>query len=95
MLNPSLAHQAVLKSMIRAKGASRIIITSDIVMVGGLGPGDYEGDQIGLAPGELVRLEADGKCHMPARGCLAGSGSTMLQCMRHLESLDILSEVSY
>ena len=79
--------------MIRAKGASRIIITSDIVMVGGLPPADYDGDEVGLAAGEVVRLEANGKCHMPIRGCLAGSGSTMLQCMKHLESLDILSEV--
>ena len=82
----------ILKSIIRAKSAERVIVTSDIVSVGGLEPGDYSGEAIGLAAGEVARLEPSGKLHMPARECLAGSGSTMLQCMEHLRSLEILSE---
>jgi len=82
----------ILKAMIRAKGPDKVIVTSDIVSVGGLAPGDYSGAAIGLAAGETVRLEPTGKLHMPSRECLAGSGSTMLQCMDHLRAMGVLGE---
>ena len=47
-----------------------------------------------LTPGSCrgeVRLEADGKLHMPSRGVLAGSGASMLQCMNALSATGLLT----
>ena len=76
---------------VAAKGAQGVLVTSDIVHLGGLPPGDYVGSEAGLGGDEIVRVEEGGKVHMPRRKCLAGSGSTMLQCMNHLHSLRLCS----
>ena len=47
-------------------------------------PGEY------FALGNQVVLEEDGRLHIPDSGYLAGSSATILECMNHLASLDIL-----
>ena len=74
----------VLKSMIRAKGAGRCVVVSDTAPLAGMPPGTYE------YCGEEVVLENDGLLHNVRRNCLAGSTSSMIDCMNHLASLDFL-----
>ena len=76
---------AVIKSFIKAKGASRCIVTSDASPLAGMTPGNYS------YGGENVILEENGFLHNPGRGCLAGSSSTMIECMNHLASLNFLT----
>jgi len=76
---------SVLKSMIRAKGISRLIVVSDASPLAGMPSGHYN------YLGEEVILEENGRLHNVGRGCLAGSSSTMIDCMNHLASLKILT----
>ncbi len=78
---------AVIKTAARAKGAGRFIVVSDASPVAGLPPGRYyvlDNDAI---------LEPSGRFHNPEKQCLVGSSATMAQCMAHLASLDVFSEV--
>jgi N-acetylglucosamine-6-phosphate deacetylase len=76
---------AVIKSFIRAKGADRIAVVSDAAPPAGMPPGHYR------TLGNDCVLEPDGRLHSPTKNCLVGSSSTMLQCMNHLASLNILT----
>ena len=76
---------AVMKVILRAKGAARVIVVSDQSSVTGLAPGRHR------AFGTDVVLEESGRLHIPEKGCLAGSSATMLACMNHLASLGLLS----
>jgi N-acetylglucosamine-6-phosphate deacetylase len=75
---------AVVKAILRTKGVSRVVVTSDQSPLAGLPPGRYR------AMGADVVLEPSGRLHVPENGCLVGSASTMVQCMNHLASLAIL-----
>jgi N-acetylglucosamine-6-phosphate deacetylase len=75
----------VIKAIVKAKGVPRTIVVSDTVHLAGMPPGYYR------FQGEDVILEENGLLHIPARGCLAGSTSTMVACMNYLSSLKILS----
>ncbi len=75
----------VIKVMLRAKGAERIVVVSDGAPIAGLPPGHYR------TLGNEVILESNGLLHNPAKGCMVGSGSNLLQCMNHLASLGFLS----
>ena len=75
---------SVLKTMLRAKGAARIVVVSDITPITGLPPGEYE------FGGGMVVLESSGRISNPGRGCLAGSGVMLLEAMNHLASLGLL-----
>ena len=84
---------SVIGAIANAKGVAGTIVTSDIVCLGGMPAGTYDGAAVGLGnAGEDIVREESGKVHMPARACLAGSGSTMLQCMNHLSALRRLPE---
>ncbi len=77
----------MVRTCLRAKGARRSIVTSDVVHISGLDPGDH------IMHGVEVVLEVNG--HLHRRGAdnqLAGSGCHMLDCMNHLSSLEILNE---
>lgn len=75
----------VLKSIIRAKGVERVVITSDAAPLAGMPAGEYQ------VWGARIVLEESGLLHDPEKGNLAGSSSTIIQCMNHLASLDILN----
>ena len=75
----------VRKTIIRAKGPDRCIVVSDASSLSGLGPGTYD------FLGDKVVLEESGRLHSPQTGYLAGSSSTMAECMNYLASLDLVS----
>ncbi len=75
---------SVIKTIIRAKGISKVIGVSDSSAVTGLPPGKY------VLHGNEAILEDSGLFHNPQRGCLVGSSATMLDCMNYLASLKFL-----
>ena len=74
----------VIRTFLRAKGAAKCVVTSDAAPFAGLQPGEY------TYGGIRVVLEKNGLLHNPVGGNLAGSSATMIDCMNHLASLDIL-----
>ena len=75
----------LLKTIIRAKGPDRCIVVSDASSLSGLGPGTYD------FLGDAVVLEENGRLHSPQTGYLAGSSSTLAECMNYLAGLDVVS----
>jgi N-acetylglucosamine-6-phosphate deacetylase len=75
----------VIKTFLRAKGPERLAVVSDAAALAGMPPGEYTQD------GRSVVLEASGRLHDPAKGCLAGSSATILECMNYLSKLQLLS----
>ena len=76
---------SILKTIIRTKGPERCVVVSDASSPAGLPPGKYE------ALGHQVVLEEGGLLRDLTTGYLGGSSATMLQCMNHLASLDLVS----
>jgi len=76
---------SILKTIIRTKGTDRCVVVSDASSLAGFGAGTYE------VLGTKVVLEEAGRLYDPETGYLAGSSSTMLECMNHLASLDLVS----
>ena len=76
---------SVLKSIIRAKGVDRVVVTSDASFLAGMPPGTYRDT------GHNVVMEPTGRIWNPAADCLAGSSAMMIDCMNHLASLGFLS----
>jgi len=75
---------SILKTIIRTKGPERCVVVSDASSPAGLPAGKYE------ALGHQVVLEEDGLLRDLTTGYLGGSSATMLQCMNHLASLDVV-----
>lgn len=76
---------ALIKIVLRVKGAERTVVTSDATALTGMPPGKYR-----MFGADVIRDES-GKVYNPLTGYLAGSGSTMFECMNHLASLNLLS----
>jgi N-acetylglucosamine-6-phosphate deacetylase len=76
---------ALLKTIIRTKGAERCIVISDATALAGMPPGEYD------SMGDRVVLEENGLIHNPATGYMVGSSATLLHCVNHLASLDLVS----
>lgn len=87
MLIPDGYHlpSRLINVIIKTKGSDNVIAVSDISPVAGLEQGRYE-----LWNTEVV-LEEDGFLHCADRPCLAGSSTTLFECMNHLASLSVLS----
>lgn len=75
---------SLIKTIIRSKGVSNVIVVSDASPIAGLSPGKY------TTLGNDVILEESGRLHNPKTGYLVGSSSTMIECMNNLRSLKIL-----
>jgi N-acetylglucosamine-6-phosphate deacetylase len=75
---------SMLKTIIRTKSPERCVVVSDAVSLAGLRAGQYE------LLGHQVVLEEAGRLNDLTTGYLAGSSATMLQCMNHLASLDLV-----
>jgi N-acetylglucosamine-6-phosphate deacetylase len=73
-----------LKTVLRTKGVSRVVVTSDASPLAGYPPGEYE------AMGHHVVLSDSGRLYDPARGNLVGSSRSMFECMNFLASLDLV-----
>lgn len=76
---------ALIKTIIKAKGIDKVIITSDASPIAGMPPGTYN------VLNNLAVLEESGLLHNPEKKCLVGSSATMLACVNYLASLNILS----
>jgi N-acetylglucosamine-6-phosphate deacetylase len=74
----------VLKTIIRTKEHKRCVVVSDASSPAGLPAGKYE------VLGHQVVLEEDGLLRDLTTGYLGGSSATMLQCMNHMASLDMV-----
>lgn len=75
-----------IKTVIRACGVDRIVITSDAAPLAGMPPGKY------VSLGGNVTLEPDGKLYIPSLGCLAGSSACLADCANHLFEHGLLDE---
>jgi len=75
---------SILKTIVRTKSPQRCVVVSDAVSLAGLQAGRYE------LLGHQVVLEKNGLLHDLTTGYMAGSSATMLQCMNHLASLDLV-----
>lgn len=75
----------LIRVIVRAKTAARIVVTSDSSPLAGMAPGHYH------SLGNDCILDPSGRLYNPATGYLVGSSATMKQCMDHLASLNILS----
>jgi N-acetylglucosamine-6-phosphate deacetylase len=76
---------AIIKTIIRTKSISNIIVVSDASPIAGLPPGRY------TTLGNEALLEESGRLYNPETGYLVGSSVTMLDCMNFLSSLELLS----
>ncbi len=75
----------MIKTCLRAKKASKFIVTSDLIHLGGKKPGNY------IINDTPVVLEPNGHLHVQNSSQLAGSASSMMECMNFLASLGELS----
>jgi N-acetylglucosamine-6-phosphate deacetylase len=78
--------EEMLRVLLKVKAPDRFIVTSDLMPLAGLPPGDYE------VCNRAVVLERDGRLHCKDSTQLAGSGCDMLDCMNYLASLAVLTE---
>jgi len=75
----------MLRVCLRAKGVERFIVTSDIVHLAGMAPGEYR------FCGQKVVLERNGRLHRKGVSTQAGATSDMLDCMNVMAALGELS----
>ncbi len=75
----------LIKTIVKAKGVEKIIVTSDASPIAGMAPGTYN------VMNNLAVLEESGLLHNPEKQCLVGSSATMLDCVNYLASLNLLS----
>ncbi|GAA2823593.1 N-acetylglucosamine-6-phosphate deacetylase [Kribbella solani] len=64
-------------ALVRAKGAGRCVLTSDAAALAGCAPGDYK-----TAVGGAVTVTPDGGLRLQGTPYLAGSGASLLDCLR-------------
>jgi len=76
----------MIKTCIRAKSVSKFIVTSDLVHLARMIPGRY------VFKDANVVLESSGYLHREGSSQLAGSTSTMMECMNHLASIGELDK---
>ena len=72
---------------LRAKTPARFIVTSDASPLAGMPAGNYT-----IFNGLKVSISGTGRISAESTGGLAGSHSTMFECMNHLASLNLLPE---
>lgn len=77
----------LIKVALRSKGVNRFIVTSDASPLAGMPPGKYK--IFGDLP---VVIDETGLIYSEQSNSLAGSHSTIMECMNHLASLNLLSE---
>ncbi len=85
---------SVLRVIWRTKGRERFVVTSDSAAIAGLpaGPYDYMGSPVEIEPGGRIVVRRADTADTGAGVTLAGSSSTMADCLRHLATLGDWSE---
>ena len=76
----------LIKTIIKAKGIDKIAIISDASPVAGMPPGKYQ------ISGNDAILEENGLFHNPTKNCMVGSSATMVECVKYIDSLGILTK---
>jgi N-acetylglucosamine-6-phosphate deacetylase len=76
----------LIKTIIRAKGIDNIAVISDASPIAGMPPGRYQ------IWGNEAILEKNGYLHDPQKNCMVGSSTTIVECMKYLDSLSILTK---
>ncbi|HBG77618.1 MAG TPA: hypothetical protein DDW84_02045 [Phycisphaerales bacterium] len=76
----------LIKTIIKAKGIEKIAIISDASPVAGMPPGKYQ------ISGNDAVLEENGLFHNPTKNCMVGSSATMVECIKYMDSLGILTK---
>lgn len=71
--------QEVLQVILRAKGGERTVLISDAVALAGMPAGTYN-----TPVGGAVELHADGRLYLRGSNLLAGSTTTLRQCVGHI-----------
>jgi N-acetylglucosamine-6-phosphate deacetylase len=74
---------SVIKAIIRTKTPARCILVSDASPIAGLSPGTYE------TLGQRVVLDPSGRLYNPKGNHLVGSSATLVQCTKHLATIDL------
>jgi len=74
----------MIKTIVRTKGVDNCIVTSDATALSGMPPGEYNN------LGNKAILDKTGRIYNPMTGYLVGSSATMLDCMNHLASLNLV-----
>jgi N-acetylglucosamine-6-phosphate deacetylase len=69
-------------ALVRAKGAERCVLTSDAAALAGCAPGDYK-----TPVGGAVTVRPDGSLRLTGTPYLAGSGASLLDCLRWTATL--------
>lgn len=77
--------KSMIKTIFRAKGVDKFIVTSDASPLALMPPGRYS------ALGNPVVIEENGRLYNPETGYLVGSWATMRECAAYLKTLDLLS----
>jgi N-acetylglucosamine-6-phosphate deacetylase len=77
--------RSLIKVMVKCRERGGIVPVSDASPIAGNKPGQYR------TLGNNVILEEDGKLWNPEHGYLVGSSATMVECMNHLCSLDLMN----
>ncbi len=75
-----------IKTVFRTCPLEHIVVTSDAAPLAGMPAGSY------VSLGGNVVLEPNGKLHIPALGCLAGSSACLADCATYLAKHKILGE---
>jgi N-acetylglucosamine-6-phosphate deacetylase len=76
----------LIKTIIKAKGVDKITVISDASPVAGMPPGEYQ------VLGNDAILEENGYLHNPEKKCMVGSSATIVECMKYLDSLGVLTK---
>jgi N-acetylglucosamine-6-phosphate deacetylase len=76
----------LIKTIIKAKGIDNIAIISDVSPIAGMPPGKYH------VSGNDAILEENGYLHNPEKKCMVGSSATIVECVRYIDSLNILTK---
>lgn len=76
----------LIKTIIRVKGIDSIIVISDTSPIAGMPPGKYQ------VLGNEAILEKNGYLHNLQKNCMVGSSSTIVECIKYLDSLSLLTK---
>ncbi len=76
----------LIKVILKAKGADKVIVTSDASDAAGMPPGPME------ILGNHAILTPEGKLYNPEKQCLVAAACVMHRCMEFLDSLGVLTE---
>jgi N-acetylglucosamine-6-phosphate deacetylase len=76
----------LIKTIIKAKGIDNIVVISDASPVAGMPPGKYQ------VLGNDAILEENGYLHNLEKKCMVGSSATIVECVKYLNSLGILTK---